>query len=64
VDVIFCKMVANKIFYKIFRKKGFITSRFIKGGQFCVYTSHPKISEAYLKHKKNWFIQVGDSDFI
>ena len=64
VDVIFCKLIANKIFYKIFRKNGFISSRFIKGGRFCAYTSHPKISETYLKDKKNWFIQIGDSDFI
>lgn len=64
VDVIFCKMVADKIIYKIFRKNGFISSRFIKGGRFCAYTSHPKISETYLKNRKNWFVQIGDSDFI
>ena len=64
VDVIYCKKIAKKKVRKIFRKNGFISSRFIKGGQFCVYTSHPKISETYLKNKKNWFIQLGDSDFI
>jgi hypothetical protein len=63
-DLIFCKMVANKTFRKIFRNNGFISSRFIKGGQFCAYTSHPKISETYLKDPKNWFFQLGDSDFI
>ena len=64
VDLIYCKMIAKKTLRKIFRKSGFISSRFIKGGQFCAYTSHPKISETYLKNKKKWFIQLGDSDFI
>jgi len=64
VDVIYCKMIANKTLRKIFRKNGFISSRFIKGGQFCAYTSHPKIQKTYLKNNKNWFIQLGDSDFI
>ena len=64
VDVIFCKMVADKILYKIFRKNGFISSRFIIKSRFIVRINSPKISEAYLKDKKNWFIQLGDSDFI
>jgi GNAT superfamily N-acetyltransferase len=63
-DLIFCKMIADKTLRKIFRKNGFISSRFIKGGRFCAYTSHYKISETYLKNRKNWFIQIGDSDFI
>ena len=64
VDVIFCKMVADKILYKIFRKNGFISSRFIIKSEFIVRINSPKISEAYLKDKKKWFIQLGDSDFI
>ena len=64
VDVIFCKMIADKIFYKIFRENGFVSSRFIIKSKFIVRINSPKISETYLKDKKNWFIQVGDSDFI
>ena len=64
VDLIFCNMIAGKRFHKIFRKNGFISACFLKGERFCAYTSHPKISEPYLKNRKNWFIQVGDSDFI
>lgn len=63
-DVIFCKMIADKLFYKIFRKNGFVFSRFIIKSRFIVRINSPKISEAYLKDKKNWFIQLGDSDFI
>ena len=64
VDLVFCKMIANERYCKIFRKNGFISSRFIKGVGFCAYTSDLKISKTYLKDSKNWFIQLGDSDFI
>ena len=64
VDVIFCKMIADKTFYKIFRKNGFISSRFIIKSKFIVRINSPEIAEVYLKDKKNWFIQLGDSDFI
>ncbi|CAD6491099.1 MAG: Acetyltransferase (GNAT) domain protein [Candidatus Argoarchaeum ethanivorans] len=72
VDVIFCKMIADKIFYKIFRKNGFISSHFISflSKRFGIWNKHvvrinsSKISETYLKDSKNWFIQLGDSDFI
>ncbi len=64
VDAIFCKMIADKIFYKIFRKNGFVPTRFITKSRFIVRINSPEISEAYLKNKENWFIQLGDSDFI
>jgi hypothetical protein len=64
VDAIGCKMIVNKRFQKVFRKHGFIYSSFIKYGHFCVYSTHQKISETYLKDMSSWFIQLGDSDFI
>ena len=64
VDVIFCEMIADKIFYKIFKKNGFVSSCFTIKNRFIVRINSPKISEAYIKDKKNWFIQLGDSDFI
>ena len=64
VDAIGCKMIINKRFQKVFRKNGFIYSRFIKYGYFCAYSNYPKVSETYLKDRKNWFIQLGDSDFV
>ena len=63
VDAIGCKMIVDKRFQKVFRKHGFISSRFIKYGHFCVYTSYQTLYEL-LKDRKNWFIQLGDSDFI
>ena len=63
-DFIFCKMIANERYYKIFRKNGFISSRFIIKSSFIVRINSPEISEVYLKDKKNWFIHIGDSDFI
>jgi len=69
VDLIFCSMIADKRLCKIFRKKGFIfsdflISRFTDRGQFCAYTSHPNIPKTFFMNKKNWFIQLGDSDFV
>lgn len=72
VDIIFCKMVADKIFYNVFKKNGFVPTRFIDliFKRFGVWSKHivrinsPEISEAYIKDPKNWFVQLGDSDFI
>lgn len=64
VDIIYCRMIANKQLRKIFRKIGFISPHFIFQNKFIVRINSPKISEVYLKDKKNWFIQIGDSDFM
>ncbi|RCV66160.1 Acetyltransferase (GNAT) domain-containing protein [Methanophagales archaeon] len=72
VDVILCTMIVDKIFYKIFRKNGFISTHFIStiskrfriGSEHIVRINSPKVSETYLKDPKNWFVQLGDSDFI
>lgn len=72
VDIIFCKMIADKMFYKIFRKSGFLPIQFIGlvFKRFRLWSKHivrinsPEMSEAYIKDSKNWFVQIGDSDFI
>jgi GNAT superfamily N-acetyltransferase len=72
VDVIFCKMIADKTFYKIFRKNGFVSTNFISfiskrvriESKHIVRINSSKMSTAYLKNPKNWFVQLGDSDFI
>ncbi len=65
VDVVLCRMIANKTLYKAFRKNGFISIPFfIKGGYFCAYSSSPRISKETLKDPRNWFVQIGDSDFL
>lgn len=64
VDGIFCIMAADKKIHKIFRKNGFIRKRFRIVSKYITRINSPKISEKYLKDKKNWFIQLGDSDYI
>ena len=72
VDIIFCKMIVDKTFYKSFRKNGFVSTNFISfiSKRFRIQSKHivrinsSKMSKAYLKNPKNWFVQVGDSDFI
>ena len=68
-DLALILMVADKDFCKLFKKKGFIFSKFIQsgfteGGQFCAFSSHPNIPKSFLMKKENWFIQLGDSDTL
>jgi len=63
VDAICAKMIGNKTLHRIFRRNGFISSRLINYGHFIVYTSNQTLYEL-LKDRENWFIQLGDSDFI
>ena len=62
VDLILCGMIADKTYYTIFKKNGFIPSRIIIKKHFCVYSSHPEISRVHLKNPKHYFIQIGDSE--
>lgn len=62
VNLIHCGMMADKIYYTIFKKNGFIPSHIIINKPFCVYSSHPAISRTHLKNPKHWFIQIGDSE--
>jgi hypothetical protein len=58
-DAIFSQMVPNKIYRKALLKSGFIPY-FRSKGRFIAYNASTKLSEAYLKNPKNWFIQLGD----
>lgn len=62
VNLIYCGMIADKTYYTIFRKNGFIPSRIIIKRHFCAHSSHPEISRTHLKNPKHWFIQMGDSE--
>lgn len=65
VDLIKSEMIANDTYYSAFKKNGFITSPFVKKGRrFIVRVNTSKLAKAYLKNKSNWFVQLGDSDFI
>ena len=59
VDAISSQMVPNKIYHKALLKNGFIP-RFRSKGRFIAYNASTKLSKAYLKNPKNWFIQLGD----
>lgn len=59
VDVILSQMVPNKIYHKALLKNGFIP-RYMSKGRFIAYNASTKLSKAYLKNPKNWFIQMGD----
>ncbi|MFC2021450.1 GNAT family N-acetyltransferase [Chloroflexota bacterium] len=62
VDLIYCSLIANKMYLQAFRKRGFISSPLVKGGWFCAYSSSPHISREFLKNPGNWYVQTGDSD--
>jgi len=64
VDIIYCNLIANKMYLKALRRNGFISSPFVKGFWFCAYSSSHYISKEFLKDPQNWYIQVGDSDAI
>lgn len=64
VDIIYCKMVVNKQLRRFFRKSGFIYPIFLFKNKFIVRINSQKISKAYLTDPKNWFVQLGDSDFV
>jgi predicted N-acetyltransferase YhbS len=56
---IFSQMVPNKIYRKALLKSGFIPY-FSSKSRFIAYNAPHKLSDAFLKNPKNWFIQLGD----
>jgi len=64
IDLIYSAGIANKAYLKAFKRMGFISVPFVKGGQFIAYSSASTISKEFLKDPQNWFIQIGDSDAI
>ncbi|HJH27790.1 MAG TPA: hypothetical protein C5S37_13740 [Methanophagales archaeon] len=63
VDAISSQMVPNKIYHKALLKNGFIP-RFRSKGRFIAYNASTKLSDAFLKNPKNWFIQLGDLPLV
>jgi len=64
VDLIYYSTIANKAYIRAFRKNGFISVPFIKGGRFCAYSSASHISREFLRDPQNWLVQLGDSDIV
>ncbi len=63
-DLVYYSMIANKTHIKGFRRNGFISVSFIKGGRFCAHSNDPNISREFLRDPENWLVQLGDSDMI
>lgn len=65
-DFIYCKMMVGKRLLNIFRRAGFLSFRPLgkRKGRFCIYNSNLGISKTYLRDRKNWFTQLGDSDLV
>ena len=61
-DMVFYSAITNDIYYRIFKRNGFIPLIFIKSGHFCVYPHVASSSKEFLTNPKNWIVQIGDSD--
>lgn len=64
VDAVFCRIVENRILPCALKRSGFFTVPFAKEMPFNVHSVNSGIAEEFLKDPHNWFIQVGDSDWM
>jgi GNAT superfamily N-acetyltransferase len=65
VDLIEYHIFSDKIYRRALRDGGFIRfPQFFAKNIFCVYSKLPSDDTEFLKDKKNWFIQLGNSDFL
>jgi len=62
-DIIYCRMLGDRKYYKVFKENGFIYSLFRLRSRFAAYSDKQAL-QIYLKNPKYWFIQIGDSDFL
>lgn len=64
-DLIFYQMIGKKPLFNVFKRRGFMCLNFIdKRFPFIVRMNENELPEEYIKNINNWFIQIGDSDFI
>jgi hypothetical protein len=64
VDLILYYLLANRSYYQALRKNGFFSLPFLKGGNFCAYSSSLKFPLEFLSNSENWLVQMGDSDAV
>lgn len=62
-DLIYCSSIINEPFLKSFTRNGFMSVPFAGLG-FTVQSTDPGISRQYLSRQKNWYTQIGDTDFF
>ena len=63
VDLVYCSIIADNNFLSSFRCNGFMGVP-NTGQGFTIESTHPNIPMEFLRNPKNWFIQIGDSDFF
>lgn len=62
-DFVLYRIIGNKAHCKAVSRCGFMSSQLIgRGARFIARTNTPKISEKFLKERRHWFVQTGDSD--
>jgi len=65
VDLIEYYMFTDKLFQRALRDMGFIKlPSFFEKNIFCIYSKIPVDTMEFLKDKRNWFVQLGDSDLL
>jgi GNAT superfamily N-acetyltransferase len=64
VDTAFCRMIENKILSPALKRSGFLTVPAIKEVPLGVRSNESGIPQDFLKDPQNWFIQIGDSDWM
>ena len=63
VDVVYCRLIANKTYFKAYRKSGFIRIPFVHD-RLLLAPADPNLSRDFLKEPTHWYSQLGDSDFF
>lgn len=63
VALVGCSAVLNKSYLKSFRRNGFISVPYVGHG-FVVLSTDTIITKEFLANPKNWYAQIGNSDFF
>jgi hypothetical protein len=59
VDIIYCKMISDKVYINSFLKNGFIPT-FNAKSRFIVFNPGHQFENDFISDPRNWFIQEGD----
>jgi hypothetical protein len=60
VHLIRCVMLKNSTYHRILRSYGFLPSTSI----WFVARAHPSLSDSFVRDYKNWYITIGDTDYV
>jgi hypothetical protein len=62
-DLLYHSSITNSVYYKSFRRNGFIPLSLFNSGYFCIYSQSTSSIEALL-NPNNWMVQISDSDTV